>query len=68
MEIKLKENEAIYYNPNTNLMEPFKYENNFNSNNNSNINQSYFSNDNNQSNIYITSTIEHSKYLKYFIG
>ena len=66
LEIKLKENEAIYYNPNTNLMEPFKYENNFNSNNNSNINQSYFSNDNNQSNIYITSTIEHSKYLKYF--
>ena len=65
LEIKLKENEKIYYNPNSNIMEHIFNENNFN-NNNSNINQSNFSNNNNQNNLYITSAPIHSKYLRYF--
>ena len=64
LELKLKQNEAINYNPNLNIMEPIYYENI--NNNNSNINQSNISISNNISNIYITSTVNVSKYLQYF--
>ena len=62
--MKLKENEAIHYNPNLNIMESIFYEKNFY--NNSNINQSNISNGNNQSNIYITSSVITSRYLQFF--
>ena len=66
LENQLKENNAIYYNPNFNIMDSIYYEDNLNNNNNSNINQSYFSNSNDQSNIYITSSVNTSKFLIYF--
>ena len=65
LEIKLKNNDAIYYNPNLNIMDSIYYDDN-NMNNNSNINQSNISNSNNHSNIYITAGINTSKYLQYF--
>ena len=45
-------------------MDSIFYDKNYN--NNSNINQSNFSNSNNQSNIYITSSVIENRYLQFF--
>ena len=63
LEFRLKDNEAIYYNSNLNIMESIYYENN---NNNSNMNNSDISNNQIQSNIYITADVKLSKYLDFF--
>ena len=64
LEFKLKQNEAIYYNPNLNIMDSIIYDKNYN--NNSNLDQSNISNSRNQSNIYITSSVVTSRYLQFF--